>query len=121
MATALRLLRARRMLVATFKDGETVSVPYELLRVSSPSAEVQGHGGAEGRRLVRGKRDCQVVEARAAGHFAVQLTFDDGHDSGLFSWDLLRELGRNKDELMGAYEARLASAGFARDGSPVGE
>ena len=118
MATALRLLRARRLLVATFRDGETVEVPYELLRVASPSAEVQGHG-AGAPRLVRGKQATQVVAAQPAGHFAVQLTFDDGHDSGLFSWDLLRDLGRNKAALMAQYAARLEKAGFARDGTPL--
>ncbi len=101
--------RARRVLAVAYDDGATVEVPFELLRVESPSAEVQGHG-AGGKRLVRGKADVGVRDAEPVGHYAVRILFDDGHDSGLFTWEYLRRLGEDRDGLMAAYRARLAEA-----------
>ncbi len=109
----LRFSRAARRLAIDLDDGETLEVPYELLRVESPSAEVQGHGPS-GRTLVAGKRDVQVERAEPVGNYAVRLVFDDGHDTGLFTWDYLAKLARERETLMAAYEARLAAAGLAR-------
>jgi DUF971 family protein len=109
----LRFSRAERRLAIDLDTGETVEVPYELLRVESPSAEVQGHGPS-GRTLVTGKRLVQIERAEPVGNYAVRLVFDDGHDTGLFTWDYLVRLARERDALMAAYEERLAKAGRAR-------
>lgn len=82
--------RAEKRLHVTFEDGGTVSIPFEKLRVESPSAEVQGHGA---KRVVTGKADVGVVDARPVGRYAVRIVFDDGHDTGIYSWDYLRTLG----------------------------
>ncbi|PWE18145.1 hypothetical protein DDZ18_00585 [Marinicauda salina] len=102
-----------RALTIEFDDGARFDIPFELLRVESPSAEVQGHAPDQ-KRLVTGKRDVRVTEAEPVGRYAVRLTFDDGHASGIYSWDYLRELGENADGLMADYAARLAEAGMAR-------
>lgn len=107
--------RAARVLRARFDTGETVEAPFELLRVESPSAEVQGHGPGD-KTLVAGKRGVGVVEVQPVGNYAVRIVFDDGHDTGLFSWDYILKLGRNADALMAAYERALAEAGLSRDG-----
>ncbi len=101
--------RARRVLAVSYDDGATVEIPFELLRVESPSAEVQGHG-AGGKRLVRGKADVNVRDAEPVGHYAVRIVFDDGHDSGLFTWDYLRRLGEESATRLAAYRAQLAKA-----------
>jgi DUF971 family protein len=106
----LRFLRAERRLAIELEDGETLEVPYELLRVESPSAEVQGHG-VSGRTLVTGKADIQVERAERVGNYAVRLVFSDGHDTGLFTWDYLVALAREKEARMAAYEKRLKDAG----------
>ncbi|MBL8559484.1 MAG: DUF971 domain-containing protein [Hyphomonadaceae bacterium] len=82
--------REARRLHITFEDGADVSIPFETLRVESPSAEVQGHGN---KRVVTGKADVGVVDAKPVGRYAVRIIFDDGHDTGIFSWDYLRSLG----------------------------
>jgi DUF971 family protein len=110
----LRFSRAERRLAIDLDSGETVEIPYELLRVESPSAEVQGHGPS-GRTLVTGKRLVQVERAEPVGNYAVRLVFDDGHDTGLFTWDYLMMLARERDVLMAGYEARLKAAGRSRD------
>jgi DUF971 family protein len=109
----LRFSADARRLAVDLDTEETVEIPYELLRVESPSAEVQGHGGAQ-KALVAGKREVQVEAAEPIGAYAVRIIFDDGHDTGLFTWDYLIELAREKDERMAAYEARLAEAGMSR-------
>ena len=81
-----------KRLRAEFDDGAAFDIPFELLRVESPSAEVQGHGPGQ-KKTVTGKRDVQVTAAEPVGRYAVRLTFDDGHDSGIYSWDYLRALG----------------------------
>ena len=105
----LRFERGARRLLIRFDDGREAAIPFELLRVESPSAEVQGHSQAE-KRLVTGKREVGVERAELVGNYAVRIVFDDGHDSGIYSWDTLRRFTDKGPELMAAYEARLAAA-----------
>ena len=109
----LTFKRSEKALHAVFDDSARFVIPYELLRVESPSAEVQGHGPHQ-KKLIAGKADVDVLEALPVGRYAVRLVFDDGHDSGIFSWDYLRELGEERDALAAAYEARLKKAGLPR-------
>ncbi|MGF1455868.1 MAG: gamma-butyrobetaine hydroxylase-like domain-containing protein [Alphaproteobacteria bacterium] len=113
---ALRYSRGRRVLSVTFDNETAFEIPAELLRVESPSAEVQGHGPGE-RQLVTGKTGVTITAIEPVGLYAVRLCFDDGHDTGFYTWETLHRLGRDRDALIAAYEARLAAAGFARDGS----
>jgi len=103
----------KRSLHIAFDDGAAFDIPFELLRVESPSAEVQGHGPHQ-KKLVAGKRKVMITEAEPVGRYAVRLQFDDGHGSGLYSWDYLRELGERADALMTDYQARLKQAGLKR-------
>lgn len=90
--TEIKLLQKDRMLSVTFDDGKSFSLSCEYLRVNSPSAEVQGHGG-EGKRIVTGKQDVMIAEIEPVGNYAVKLIFDDGHDTGLYTWEWLYEHG----------------------------
>jgi DUF971 family protein len=108
--TKLAFKKGEKRLAVTFEDGETVSIPYELLRVESPSAEVQGHHHSQ-KQLVTGKADVDVLEAEPVGRYAVRLKFDDGHSSGIYSWSYLHELGENAEALMADYRARVNAAG----------
>ena len=112
--TALTLHQASRVLEVGFADGSVFRLPFELLRVYSPSAEVQGHGPGQ-EVLQTGKREVGIDELQMVGHYGVQPSFSDGHDSGIFSWDYLYRLGRQQDELWRRYEQRLAEAGLDRD------
>lgn len=112
--TALTFRRNARVLAVTFDDGAAFSIPFELLRVESPSAEVQGHG-ADGKRLVPGKRGVGVTRAEPVGAYAVRIVFDDGHDTGLFTWPALRRFGEDGAAMMADYETRLTAAGLSRD------
>ncbi|MFZ9501699.1 MAG: gamma-butyrobetaine hydroxylase-like domain-containing protein [Beijerinckiaceae bacterium] len=112
--TELRLSRERRMLTVAFDDGARFELAAELLRVMSPSAEVQGHTEAE-RKTVGGKRNVEIIRVEPVGNYAVRLVFDDMHDSGIFSWSLLRELGENAQARFEAYLADLAAKGLDRD------
>ena len=103
-----------RVLEVGFSDGKTFRIPFELMRVYSPSAEVQGHGPGQ-EVLQTGKRDVAVMALEPVGNYAVQPTFSDGHDSGIFSWDYLYFLGSKEAELWADYNARLAAAGVDRD------
>ena len=105
---------ASRVLEVSYSDGKTFRIPFELLRVYSPSAEVQGHGPGQ-EVLQTGKREVVLADLAAVGNYAVQPTFSDGHDSGIFSWDYLYELGARQAELWANYEARLTAAGVDRD------
>ena len=98
--------REAKALMIAFDDGETFEIPFELLRVESPSAENKGHGG-NARPPVSGKANVNVVRADAVGRYAVRISFDDGHDTGLYSWDLLYDLGRDKDEKFRVYRETL--------------
>lgn len=106
----IRYIRADRRVEVDFDTGETVSIPAELARVESPSAEVQGHGAGQ-KTLVRGKADVAVDRIEPVGNYAVRLIFDDGHSTGLFTWRTLLRLGRDGDALMADYRARCAAAG----------
>lgn len=106
----IRYIRADRKLEIDFDTGETLSIPAELARVESPSAEVQGHGPNQ-KVLVRGKENVGIERMEPVGNYAVRLVFDDGHATGLFSWRMMLHLGRNADTLMDAYRARCAAAG----------
>jgi len=105
---------ASRVLEVGFSDGKNFRIPFELMRICSPSAEVQGHGPGQ-EVLQTGKRDVDLVDLQPVGNYAVQPTFSDGHDSGIYSWDLLYELGARQDALWADYERRLADAGVDRD------
>src|SRR5690606_16472274 len=106
------------VLEVAFSDGVVFRIPFELMRVYSPSAEVQGHGPGQ-EVLQTGKRDVTLVGLESVGHYAVRPAFSDGHDSGIFTWAYLYELGRDQQQLWSAYERRLAEAGVDRD-APMG-
>ena len=103
-----------RVLEVGFSDGSRFRIPFELMRVYSPSAEVQGPGPGQ-QVLQTGKRGVDIVALEPVGNYAVKPTFSDGHDSGIFSWDYLYHLGSQQGELWADYERRLAEAGVDRD------
>ncbi len=105
----LAFQKAGKRLAITFEDGAAFAIPYELLRVESPSAEVQGHHPDQ-KKLVTGKSDVDVLEAEPVGRYAVRLKFDDGHSSGIFSWSYLHELGESADALLADYRKRVKAA-----------
>jgi len=109
----IKLRKTSRLIAVQFDDGRSFELPFEYLRVFSPSAEVQGHGPGQG-VLQTGKENVQVSSIEPIGHYAVRLVFDDGHDTGLFTWDYLYELGEQRDENWQSYLDRLKSAGYAR-------
>jgi DUF971 family protein len=112
--TEIRYDRATRTLHVAFGDGVTFALAAEYLRVESPSAEVQGHGPDQ-RKTIPGRRHVGIIAIEPVGNYAVRLTFDDLHDSGIFSWDYLQELGREHDHRWAAYLAALASKGLSRE------
>jgi DUF971 family protein len=112
--TELKLAADRRTLHVAFESGEAFALPAEYLRVCSPSAEVQGHTPAE-RKTVPGKRDVQILKVDPVGHYAVRLAFDDMHDSGIFTWTYLHELGSQHDERWAGYLAELEARGMSRE------
>jgi DUF971 family protein len=116
--TALTVHQASRVLEVAFDDGNSFRIPFELMRVYSPSAEVQGHGPGQ-ETLQTGKRDVLVDGIEAVGHYAVQPHFSDGHDTGIFTWAYLYKLGSQQAELMDQYQQRLADAGLDRDAPMV--
>lgn len=116
--TALTVHSQSRILEIAFSDGAQFNIPFELMRIYSPSAEVQGHGPGQ-EVLQTGKRDINVVELEPVGNYAVKPVFSDGHESGLFSWDYLYFLGSEQDRLWSDYTARLAAAGVERDAPMV--
>jgi DUF971 family protein len=111
--TELRVTRDRTALAVTFESGVSGAIPAELMRVESPSAEVQGHSAA-GKTLVARKRTVTIKGVEPVGNYAVRIVFSDGHDTGLFTWRYLRELAQNGGSMMAAYEAALAKAGLSR-------
>ena len=111
--TELRLDKERRVLTVTFDDGKSFALPAELLRVLSPSAEVQGHS-AEQRVTVAGKKSVGIARLEPVGNYAVRIVFDDGHDTGLYVWAYLRELGENQHARWQSYLNDLAAKGLAR-------
>ena len=111
---SLTVHQASRLLEIAFDDGAAFRIPFELMRVYSPSAEVQGHGPGQ-EVLQTGKRDVGITDIQAVGHYAVQPSFTDGHESGIFTWGYLYHLGSSQAELWQRYEQRLAEAGMNRD------
>ncbi|MBX6318752.1 DUF971 domain-containing protein [Pigmentiphaga sp.] len=110
--------RKSRVLEISFDDGKTFKLPFELLRVYSPSAEVRGHGPGQ-ETLQVGKRDVDIVALDPVGNYAVQPHFSDGHSTGIYSWDILYALGRDQDRLWAEYLAALEAAGASRDPEPL--
>jgi len=110
----LRLHKDKKTLTVTFDGGEAYDLPAEYLRVKSPSAEVQGHSEEE-RKTVPGKRDVMIIEVLPVGNYAVRLVFDDLHSTGIFGWDYLRNLGRNRDRYWQYYLDELAVKNLSRD------
>jgi len=110
----IRVKSAEKRLEIDFDDGRNFALPAELLRVESPSAEVQGHGPG-GKTLVPGKRNVGIAGVDAVGNYAIRIRFDDGHDTGIFSWTYLREMGERQDEMWNAYLAALTARGLSRD------
>ena len=112
--TALTLHQASRTLEVGFDDGALFRIPFELMRIYSPSAEVQGHGPGQ-EVLQTGKRGVGISGIEMVGHYAVQPTFTDGHNTGLFAWPYLYKLGAEQADLWQRYQQRLADAGMDRD------
>jgi DUF971 family protein len=110
----LRVSKDRRLLTVTFAGAAPFELPAEMLRVLSPSAEVQGHS-PEQRVTVPGKRNVAITRIDPVGNYAVRITFDDFHDTGIFTWAYLRTLGQEKAERWNAYLAELAAKGLSRD------
>jgi len=111
---AITVHGASRVLEVSFSDGQTFRIPFELMRVYSPSAEVAGHGPGQ-EVLQTGKRDVTLTGLEPVGNYAVQPTFSDGHDSGIYAWDYLYFLGSHQEQLWADYERRLTEAGVDRD------
>ena len=116
---SITLHQQSRVLEIGFSDGQEFKIPFELMRVYSPSAEVQGHGPGQ-EVLQTGKRDVGIVALEPVGNYAVQPTFSDGHDSGIYAWDYLYFLGSQQAELWNDYLQRLQAAGVDRD-APMAE
>jgi DUF971 family protein len=112
--TELRLDKAAKVLEVTFEDGRSFRLPAEYLRVESPSAEVQGHGPGQ-KQLVPGRRHVGIMAVEPVGNYAVKLKFDDLHDTGIFSWRYLYELGVEQEERWAGYLAALDAAGLSRE------
>jgi DUF971 family protein len=112
--TEIKLHQKSRILEIAFDDGQRFSLPCEYLRVFSPSAEVRGHGPGQ-EVLQVGKRDVEIKEIEPVGNYAVKLGFSDGHDTGLYSWEYLHELGEKQESSWKSYLARLEQAGASRD------
>ena len=112
--TEITVHQQSRVLEVAFDDGARFQIPFELLRIYSPSAEVMGHGPGQ-EVLQTGKREVLITALEPVGHYAVRPTFSDGHDSGLYTWTYLHELGAEQEQRWHAYEEKLAAAGRQRD------
>jgi DUF971 family protein len=112
--TEIKLHQASRVVELTFNNGRAFRLSYEFLRVYSPSAEVRGHGPGQ-ETLQTGKREVTINELESVGHYAIRPSFSDGHDTGIYSWDYLHDLGARHDELWQRYLDRMAAAGASRD------
>jgi DUF971 family protein len=110
----IRLKSAEKRLEVDYEDGARFSLPAEYLRVESPSAEVQGHGPGE-RKTIPGRRHVGIMSVEPVGNYAVRILFDDLHDTGIYSWDYLHELGTEQDTRWRRYLARIAAEGLSRD------
>ena len=112
--TEIKLHQQSRVLELTFSNGRTFQLSCEFLRVHSPSAEVRGHGPGQ-ETLQTGKRDVGITALESVGHYAIRPAFSDGHDTGIYSWDYLYDLGERQDELWQRYLERLAAAKATRE------
>jgi DUF971 family protein len=112
--TEIKLHQKSRVMEITFSDGQVFRLPYEYLRVYSPSAEVRGHGPGQ-EVLQTGKRTVEIRQLEPVGSYAVQPQFSDGHNTGIYSWDYLYELGERQEEYWKRYLAKLEKAGASRD------
>jgi len=110
----IRYISAEKRLVINFASGEILSYPAELLRVESPSAEVQGHGPGQ-KTLIAGRRHVGIMAIEPVGNYAIRIRFDDLHDTGIFSWDYLYELGHNQAQIWADYLAELERQGRSRE------
>jgi Uncharacterized protein conserved in bacteria len=110
----IKVRKAEKLLEVRFEDGAHFRLPAELLRVESPSAEVQGHGPGQ-KALVAGRQHVAIIAVEPVGNYAVKLVFDDLHDSGIYTWDFLYALGQNQDRVWAGYLAALEAAGKSRD------
>jgi DUF971 family protein len=115
--TEIRLSKDRRLLTVAFDSGEAFALPAEYLRVFSPSAEVQGHSPEE-RKLIGGKENVEILRIDPVGNYAIRLQFDDLHNTGIYSWPYLRELGTEHDARWAVYLAELAEKGLSRAPAP---
>jgi len=111
--TELRLHKSKAELTVAFESGENFVLPAEYLRVESPSAEVQGHVASQ-KQIVGGKRNVKIAGLEQVGNYAIRILFDDGHDTGLYSWDYLQELGRDHQRKWAAYLRALVAKGLER-------
>ena len=120
--TEIKLHQKSRVLEIAFDDGKSFRLPYEFLRVHSPSAEVRGHGPGQ-EVLQTGKKDVDITRAEPVGSYAVQLCFSDGHETGIYSWDLLYQLGEQQEPMWRNYLERMEQAGASREpgAAPFGE
>lgn len=109
----LRVSRDRKVLTVKFGENREFAIPAEMLRVLSPSAEVQGHNPSQ-RKLVSAKRNVEILRMSAVGNYAVRIAFDDLHDTGIFTWSFLLDLGKNLERKIAAYEKELAQKGLSR-------
>lgn len=116
--TDIKLHQKSRVLEISFADGKTFMLPCEFLRVYSPSAEVRGHGPGQ-EVLQVGKSNVEISQIEPVGSYAIQLTFSDGHDTGIYSWDLLYEYGLHQEEMWRSYLKRLAEAKASREPGPA--
>lgn len=116
--TEIKLHQKSRRMEIAFSDGSQFELSYELLRVYSPSAEVRGHGPGQ-EVLQAGKRDVEILSLEPSGSYAVQPTFSDGHNTGIYSWDYLYWLGQNHEKLWREYLKRLEQAGASREPGPA--
>ncbi len=114
--TELKLHQQSRILELSFADGSAFKLPCEFLRVYSPSAEVRGHGHGPGQEVLQvGKKDVQIKSIEPVGSYAVQFSFSDGHNTGIYSWDLLYDYGRRQEEIWRNYLKRMEEAGASRE------
>ena len=116
LPTEIKLHQKSRVLEVAFNDGKTFRLPCEFLRVYSPSAEVRGHGPGQ-EVLQTGKKNVEITRVEPVGHYAVQLTFSDSHDTGIYSWDLLYDYGVRQEEMWRHYLKRMEAAGASRETS----
>ncbi len=116
--TEIKLHQKSRLLEVAYADGSKFSFPCEFLRVYSPSAEVRGHGPGQ-EVLQIGKQEVEITRVEPVGSYAIQLTFSDGHDTGIYSWDLLYDYGKRQQEMWDHYLRRMAQSGASRDPQPA--